>query len=198
MKKARNTIRAEDLPTTEELEQELQRVRYRKSYISVMRSTVLTLATVSLISILIAVLLLPVLRIYGSSMSPTLSEGSIVVSLKGSHFKTGDVIAFYYNNKILVKRVIASAGDTVNIDKDGNVYVNEVLMDEPYAMDKGLGECNIDLPYRVPDSRLFVMGDNRSISFDSRNIAIGCVSEEQIVGKIMLCVWPFSRFGKIT
>ena len=130
-------------------------------------------------------------------MSPTLTEGNIVVSLKGSRFETGDVIAFYYNNKVLVKRVIANTGDWVDIDKEGNVYVNNELIDEPYLTDKAFGECNIDLPYQVPESRIFVMGDNRSVSVDSRNTAVGCVAEEQIVGKIVFCVWPFSQFGKI-
>ena len=197
MSKAGRTIRAVDLPGTAELEEELKRVRYRKNYAIVFRSTVYTLITVSAIAVLVAVLLLPVLRIYGTSMSPTLTEGNIVVSLKGSRFETGDVIAFYYNNKVLVKRVIANTGDWVDIDKEGNVYVNNVLIDEPYLTDKAFGECNIDLPYQVPESRIFVMGDNRSVSVDSRNTAVGCVAEEQIVGKIVFCVWPFSQFGKI-
>ena len=197
MSKAGRTIRAVDLPGTAELEEELKRVRYRKNYAIVFRSTVYTLITVSAIAVLVAVLLLPVLRIYGTSMSPTLTEGNIVVSLKGSRFETGDVIAFYYNNKVLVKRVIANTGDWVDIDKEGNVYVNNELIDEPYLTDKAFGECNIDLPYQVPESRIFVMGDNRSVSVDSRNTAVGCVAEEQIVGKIVFCVWPFSQFGKI-
>ena len=197
MSKADRTIRAVDLPGTAELEEELKRVRYRRNYAIVFRSTVYTLITVSAIAVLVAVLLLPVLRIYGTSMSPTLTEGNIVVSLKGSRFETGDVIAFYYNNKVLVKRVIANTGDWVDIDKEGNVYVNNELIDEPYLTDKAFGECNIDLPYQVPESRIFVMGDNRSVSVDSRNTAVGCVAEEQIVGKIVFCVWPFSQFGKI-
>ena len=197
MKKAKEAIRVEDFPSTEQLEQELNRVRYRKNYAFALRSTIFTLITVSAIAVLVAVLLLPVLRIYGSSMNPTLSEGNIVVSLKGSSFKTGDVIAFYYNNKVLVKRVIATTGDWVDIDEEGNVYVNNVQIDEPYLTDKAFGECNIDLPYQVPESRIFVMGDNRSVSVDSRNTAVGCVAEEQIVGKIVFCVWPFSQFGNI-
>ena len=197
MSKAGRTIRAVDLPGTAELEEELKRVRYRKNYAIVFRSTVYTLITVSAIAVLVAVLLLPVLRIYGTSMSPTLTEGNIVVSLKGSRFETGDVIAFYYNNKVLVKRVIANTGDWVDIDKEGNVYVNNELINEPYLTDKAFGECNIDLPYQVPESRIFVMGDNRRVSVDSRNTAVGCVAEEQIVGKIVFCVWPFSQFGKI-
>ena len=187
------------LPTTVQLEKELKREENRRTYNRVLWNTVYTLITVAAIAILVAVLLLPVLRIYGTSMNPTLTEGDVVISLKGSKFETGDVIAFYYNNKILVKRVIASAGDWVDIDKDGNVYVNNQLIDEPYLTqdDKALGECNITLPYQVPESRIFVMGDNRATSVDSRNTAVGCVAEEQIVGKIYWCVWPLENFGAV-
>lgn len=193
----KNTFSPEDLPSTGQLEAELNRVTYAKNYRTVLRSTIYTLVTVAAIAVLVAVLLLPVLRIYGSSMNPTLTEEDIVLSLKSSDFETGDIIAFYYNNKILVKRVIAKPGDWVDIDKDGNVYVNNEKLDEPYLQTKALGDCNIKLPYQVPESRIFVMGDNRDVSVDSRNTSVGCVAEEQIVGKIVFCIWPFSRFGKI-
>jgi len=186
-----------DLPSTGQLEAELNRITYKKNYHSVLRSTIYTLITVAAVAILVAVLLLPVLRIYGSSMNPTLEEEDIVVSVKSSDFRTGDIIAFYYNNKILVKRVIANPGDWVDIDKDGNVYVNNQAIEEPYLDMKAFGDCNIKLPYQVPESRIFVMGDNRDVSVDSRNTSVGCVAEEQIVGKIVFCIWPFSRFGKI-
>jgi len=184
-----------DRPTNEQLEAVIKRERYRRSFWRVLRSTVYTLLTVAAVAILIAVLLLPVLQIYGTSMGPTLDEGDIVVSIKGSDFKTGDIVAFYYNNKILVKRAIATAGDWVDVDKDGNVYVNSQLIDEPYLVEKAFGETNIDLPYQVPESRIFVMGDHRSTSVDSRNSAVGPVSEEQIVGKIYFRVWPLQSFG---
>ena len=187
----------DSLPDTKELEEELNRVRYRRNFRGVLRSTIYTLITVAAVAVLVAVLLLPVLQIYGSSMNPTLAEGNIVVSLKGSRFNTGDIIAFYYNNKILVKRVIANTGDWVDIDKEGNVYVNNELIDEPYLVDKDFGECNIELPYQVPENRVFVMGDNRSVSVDSRNTSVGCVAEEQIVGKIVFTVWPLDNFGKV-
>lgn len=186
-----------ELPSTGELKAELSRERYRRSYAATLRSTVFALITVAAAAILVAVLLLPVLRIYGSSMNPTLAEGDIVISLKGSQFQTGDVVAFYYNNKILIKRVIAHTGEWVDIDEDGNVYVNNKKIDEPYLKDKAFGDCNIELPYQVPESKLFVMGDNRSVSVDSRNTAVGCVAEEQIVGKVVFCVWPLRRFGKV-
>ena len=188
---------AGELPSSLQLSNELTRERYRRSYAMVLRSTIYTMITVAAIAILVAVLFLPVLRIYGSSMNPTLNEGDIVVSVKGSQFKTGEIIAFYYNNKILVKRVIANTGDWVDIDEDGYVYVNGEKLDEPYLQDRAFGETDIKLPYQVPDKRIFVMGDNRSVSVDSRNTSVGCVAEEQIVGKIVYCVWPFSTFGAI-
>ena len=183
--------------TMEQLETELKREKNKINFAIAIRNTVYTLITVAAVAVLIAVLVMPVLQIYGTSMTPTLAEGNIVVSLKGKDFDTGDVIAFYYNNKILVKRVIANSGDWVDISKDGKVYVNNEAINEPYITDQALGECDIKLPYQVPESRVFVMGDHRSISVDSRNTAIGCVSDEQIVGKIVFRVWPLSGLGRI-
>lgn len=185
------------MPTLDQLENELHRERYRRSYGRVLRSTVFTLITVAAIAILIATLALPVLQIYGSSMTPALTDGDVVVTVKGSDFTQGDIIAFYYNNKILVKRVIAFAGDWVNIDEEGNVFINDRLLDEPYVSEKALGDCNITLPYQVPDGKLFVMGDHRATSADSRNTAVGCVAEEQVVGRVTLRVWPFKKIGAI-
>lgn len=177
----------------QQVKKESEKQRFKRA----LRNTIFTLITVAAVAVLIAVFLMPVLRIYGSSMNPTLKEGNVVLSLKGSSMKTGDVVAFYYNNKILVKRVIAQSGDWVDISEDGTVYVNNQMIDEPYLQEKSFGDCNIDLPYQVPESRIFVMGDNRSISIDSRNTAVGCVAEEQIVGKIVFCVWPLNGFGSV-
>lgn len=185
------------MPSLEQLEDEYERVKYNRRYRSVLASTIYALITVAAVSILIATLLLPVLQIYGTSMTPCLAEGDIVVSVKGTNFHQGDIISFYYNNKILVKRVIAREGEWVDIDEKGNVLVNGVPLEEPYLTEKALGDCDIDLPYQVPDNRLFVMGDHRTTSQDSRNSAIGCITEEQIVGKIEYCVWPMKDFGSV-
>ena len=138
---------------------------------------------------------LPVLQIYGSSMSPTLNDGDILVSVKSSDFERQDIVAFYYNNKILVKRVIARSGEWVAIDEAGNVTVNGEVLEEPYLIDRALGECDLEMPYQVPEGKLFVMGDHRSVSVDSRSSAVGCVSEEQIVGKLVFRIWPLSAIG---
>ncbi|MEF2877283.1 MAG: signal peptidase I [Blautia sp.] len=181
--------------TVEQLEQELKREIYKKRYRRVLRSTVYTLITVAAAAVLAATLLLPVLRIYGTSMTPTLENGDIVAAVKGSKFERGNIIAFWLNNKILVKRVIAQPGEWVDIDEDGNVSVNGEPLKEPYLAEKALGECDIDLPYQVPEGRIFVMGDHRSTSLDSRNSTVGCVAEEQIVGKLMFQIWPIEGFG---
>jgi len=188
----------QELKTELTAAQEEKRKRYKKKYWSTLRSTIATLVVVAAVAVLVAVLLLPVLRIYGTSMTDTLNNGDIVVSVKGTEVQTGDIIAFYYNNKILVKRVIASAGDWVDIDEDGTVSVNGEVLDEPYVTEKALGECDIDLPYQVPEGRVFVMGDHREVSLDSRSSSVGCVAEEEIVGKLIFRVWPLRAFGWIS
>ena len=197
MKRRSHAAEPPQAPTVEQLEKELNRENYRKRYNRVLRNTIYTLITVAAIAVLVATLFLPVLRIYGSSMTPTLSDGDIVVSVKGGEYSRGDVVAFWFNNKILVKRVVALPGEWVDIAEDGTVSVNGRPLEEPYLTEKALGECDLELPYQVPDGRLFVMGDHRSTSQDSRSSAVGCVSEEMLVGRLVFRVWPFEGFGTI-
>ena len=193
----RNRRRIKRAPTIDQLKVELQRVTYKKRYHSVFRSTVYTMLIAAACAVLVATIFMPILQIYGTSMTPTLNEGEIVVSIKGMDFETGDLISFYVGNKLLVKRYIAGPGQWVDFDEDGNVYVDNVLVDEPYVLEKSIGDCNIELPYQVPESRYFVLGDHRISSVDSRNTAVGCIGEDQIVGKIVFRVWPFNSFGSV-
>ena len=186
-----------EYPSLEEMEQEIARLKYKRSYSGALRSTMYSLAVVAAIAILVATLWMPVLQITGASMDPTLVDGQFVVAVKNGDFETGDITAFYYNNKILIKRVIAKSGEWVNIDAEGNVFVNDVLIEEPYIQEKSLGECNIKLPYQVPDGRVFVMGDDRAISLDSRTTAVGCISREQVLGQVVFRVWPLREFGAV-
>ena len=186
-----------ELPSLEQLTAELERVQYKRRYKRVLRSTVFTLVVVAAAAVLVATIWLPVLQIYGASMTPTLEEGDVVISIKGTDFAPGDLVAFYMGNKILVKRCIAGPGQWVNLDAEGNVFVDGKLLDEPYLTEKALGECDLEFPYQVTENRYFCMGDHRSTSVDSRSSAVGCVSDEQIVGKIVFRVWPLPDFGTL-
>ena len=185
------------LPTAEQLDMERRRLRYKRRYNRTLRSTVAILIVVAALAVLAATLWMPVLRVYGSSMAPTLHNGEILVSVKTEDFSSGDIIAFYHGNKLLIKRYIAGPSDYVNVDEDGNVSVNGTLLDEPYLAEKAYGEADIEFPYQVPDQRYFVMGDNRSVSIDSRSSIVGCIAEDQIVGKVVFRVWPLSAFGPL-
>lgn len=196
-KKEIRNVKDLGVPSLDVLEKERDRVKHNARYRKTLRSTVGVLIVVAALAVLAATMWLPVLRIYGTSMTPTLNAGDIVMTIKGSDFKTGDVIAFYYNNKILVKRVIAGPGDWVYIDDDGNVFVNGEELDEPYLQEKALGDTDIEYPYQVPEKRWFVMGDHRSVSLDSRTRAIGPVAEEMIVGKLTAVLWPFNKVGSL-
>ena len=190
MKRRRRTLRQ---PTVKQLETELARTRRRSRTAAAVRNTLFLLVTVAAAAVLVATLLLPVLRIFGDSMEPTLNEREIVVALKGKHFSAGDIVAFYYNNKVLVKRVIGTPGDWVDIREDGTVYVNDARLEEPYITEKAFGICDVQLPYQVPEGQYFVMGDQRATSVDSRASQVGCVAQEEIIGKIAVCVLPVTH-----
>lgn len=184
-------------PTKEEVDQELKRVKHRKKYGQTLRSTIYILVTVAAFAVLAATLWMPVLEVFGTSMAPSLNEGELIASVKTSDFKTGDVIAFYFNNKILVKRVIAGPGDWVDLEPDGTVLINGEPLDEPYVEELAYGDTDIELPYQVPDARWFVMGDHRSVSVDSRSKSIGPIADEQVVGKLIYRVWPLQTISSI-
>ena len=187
-----------DLPTAEQLEQELKRLKYRHSFAFTLRSTVASLIVVAAIAVMISTMIMPVLRVTGTSMTPTLQNDQVIICNKLAECQKGDVVAFYYNNKVLIKRVIGVAGDVIDISGDGVVSVNGEPLDEPYVSELALGECDIELPYQVPDNRIFVMGDHRSVSIDSRSTSVGCVAIENVIGKVLLRVYPIDSFGKIS
>ena len=184
-----------DLPTAQQLDSEVKRIRRRNEYLKILRSTISSLIVVAAIAVLVSLLFLPVLRVTGTSMTPTLQNDQLVICRKYGEFKQGDIIAFYYNNKILLKRVIGTSGDVIDISEDGTVYVNGEKLDEPYLDEKAFGECDLDLPYQVPDERVFVMGDHRSTSIDSRSTSVGCIANEAIVGEVILRIWPLGQIG---
>jgi len=179
------------------LEKELMRVESGIRFRRTLMSTAFTLAIVAAIAVLIATMLLPVLRIYGASMAPTLSEGDVVVSVKTGGAAPGDLVAFYYGNKVLVKRCIGTAGDIIDMDEEGNVSVNGEMLEEPYLTEKDRGESDVEFPYQVPEGRCFVMGDQRKTSIDSRNTLVGCIASEQMIGKVAFRLWPLGRLGTI-
>lgn len=180
-----------------EIEEEIANITYKKQYLRTIKSTISILIVAAAIAVLVANLFIPVLRIHGSSMEPTLSEDEIVITLKNSDFEQGDIVAFYYGNKILIKRYIAGPGSWVNIKRDGTVVVDGKELDEPYIDSKAYGDVNIKFPYQVPDGRYFFMGDHRSSSLDSRHTSVGCISEDQIVGKVVFRIWPTGDIGAL-
>ena len=189
--------RSTDLPTLEQIRREHSRLKYRSRYGRALRSTLRALAVAAALAVLVATLWLPVLRIYGSSMWPTLMDGQIVLCVKTRSFAPGDVTAFYHGNKLLIKRYVAGPSDWVDIDDSGNVTVNSEPLEEPYLAEKAFGQTNISLPYQVPEGRYFVMGDNRDASVDSRNTAVGPIAMDQVVGKVFFRIWPLREFGVV-
>lgn len=184
-------------PTVEQLNQEIERLKYRHRYRNTLGKTLFVLAAVAVFAILLAILL-PVVRITGDSMANTLQRGDIIIALRDAKPECGALVVLNVGGKTMVKRLVARAGDELNILDDGTVQINGVSHEEEYIINKALGQCDIEMPYVVPEARYFVMGDNREISLDSRSEAIGCVAEEQIIGKVMLRVWPLNRIGLIT
>ncbi len=183
-----------ELPAVDDLQKELKRERYKRRFRKLLKRTVNALVVVAAVAALIATLILPVLQIAGTSMEPNLNDGDIVLLVKKNDLQTGDLCAFYYSNKILIKRVIATPGDYIWIESDGTVFLNGNPLDEPYISQKALGECDVEFPYQVPENCYFVMGDKRETSIDSRSSVIGCIPEDQIVGKIFCKFWPLSEF----
>ena len=183
-----------DLPELDSLQGELKNELYKRRFRRLLRSTANALIVVAAVAALVATLVLPVLQIAGTSMEPTLNDGDIVVLMKTDHLKTTDLCAFYYSNKILIKRVIGLPGDYIWIENDGTVFLNGTALDEPYLTEKALGECDVEFPYQVPENCYFMMGDQRETSIDSRSTVIGCVTEDQLVGKLLCKVWPISEF----
>ncbi len=190
-------VKQKKLPSSEQLKEELKRVKNRDRYKKAFRGTIWTLVVVAAASIILSTFLFSVLKTQGTSMEPVLADGQLVIAVKTNYFESGDVIAFYYNNKVLIKRVIGHAGDWVDIAENGDVTVNEVLLDEPYVVDKALGDGDVTYPYQVPENRWFVLGDHRATSTDSRNSIIGNVSKEQVIGKVVLRIWPLSQISSI-
>ena len=183
------------VPSLKQIQTERKRIRRGDLYWQALRGTIAVLVVVAAVAVLITTLFLPILQISGDSMYPTLEHDEIVILLKMKEFERGDLIGFYYQGKILLKRVIALPEDEVAIDTEGNVYVNGELLEETYVTDKGLGDCDLEFPYKVPGTGYFVLGDRRSNSVDSRNSVIGAISKDDIIGKVFIRVWPFARFG---
>jgi len=184
-------------PSAAEVERELKRERYKRRYRRTLKSTVFALVTAAAAAVLVATLWLPVLQIFGSSMTPTLQEGQIVVSVKADRMEPGDIVAFYYGNKVLVKRYIAGPGVWVDMREDGTILLNGEVLEEPYLTEKAFGICDLELPYQVPEGTYFLVGDHRESSVDSRHSSVGCIAEDQIVGKIIFRVWPMETFGPV-
>ena len=183
--------------TIDEIKQELKKEKFKSRYVKVLMSTVYTLIIVASVAALIATLIMPVLQISGTSMEPTLNEGEIVLALKTKNIKAGDVIAFYHGNKILVKRVIATSGQWVKITDEGDVYVDGKLVNEPYVKEKSLGQADVKFPIQVSEGSYFILGDDRETSIDSRTEVIGSISQEDIIGKVLIKAWPIKQIGVV-
>ena len=194
---ARSRKKELPFPSEEALEKVIREEKYSRRFHHELRGTISLFINIAAIAVIVAVLLRPVLRIYGDSMKGTLDRGDIVLSVRTSEFETGDIMAFYYNNNILVRRVAGHTGDWIDIDEDGNVFVNNIKLEEKYLKEKTLGESDVEYPYQVPEGRFFVLSDNRSGYADSRISAFGDVTESQVIGKVIFRIWPFQNLGKL-
>lgn len=190
--------RNNDIPTTAQLDAELKRLRYNSNFIRTFRNTVSSLIVIAAVAVLISTMIMPVLRVTGTSMNPTLNNDEVLVCSKLSEIKKGDIVAFYYNNKVLLKRVIGTSGDIIDITEEGTVSVNGEVLDEPYISETAFGECDIELPYQVPENRIFVMGDHRAVSIDSRSSSVGCIADENIIGKVIMVVYPLKNIRSLS
>lgn len=186
-----------DLPTAEQLHSELKRLQYRQNFIRTLWNTVSSLIVVASVAVIVSMLFVPVLRVTGTGMTPTLFNDELILCIKSNEFHNGDIVAFYYNNKILLKRVIGVAGDVIDISEEGVVYLNDEQLEENYVNELAVGECDIELPCRVPDNRIFVMGDHRAVSIDSRSSAVGCIAEEYVIGKVFFRLMPWKKIGTV-
>lgn len=195
MNKKKKNFMVENIPSMELVDEERKRLSYRKEFFKVMRTTIYVLIVVAAIAVLIATLVLPMVQVTGDSMTPTLDDGDIILFVKTDNFDTGDLCGFYYQNKLLLKRVIGVPGDVIEIAEDGTVTVNGEIIDEPYVSEKALGECDVEFPYQVPENRFFVLGDHRISSIDSRSTAIGCIEDSQIIGRVIMRVWPLPKIS---
>ena len=187
-----------DLPTAEQLKNEWKRLQYKQNFARTLWNTVSSLIVVAAITVIVYMLFVPVLRVTGTSMTPTLLNDELILCIKSNDFHNGDIVAFYYNNKILLKRVIGVSGDVIDISDNGTVFLNGEQIDEPYVNELAMGECDIELPYHVPDNRVFVMGDHRVVSIDSRSTAVGSIAEEYVIGKVFLRIWPWEKIGTVS
>lgn len=185
------------LPELGQLQVELELENRKWEARKALRSIVFVLLVVTAAAVVVAVLMFPILQVKRSSMGNTLQNGDVIVTMNTSNYQAGDVIAFYYNNTLMIKRIVAVSGDTVRINKKGDVSVNGKTLTEPYVTEKVRGDCTVEFPYEVPEGKFFVLNDQRDSAIDSRNATLGCVGGDQIVGKVLVRVWPFEAIGPL-